>query len=52
MGHDRLLRSVKEAIAALEQDTSVPEIQTKGELLDLIDNMQTSADAIEGDPGG
>ncbi len=52
MEHSRLLGMAKEALAALERDTSVPTTQTKGELLDLIDEMQVNADAIEGDPDG
>ena len=50
MTHEQILKFVKSAISDLTSDTSVPASQTKGELLDLIDDMQCSADAIEVDP--
>lgn len=52
MTHIKLLEEAKRVIRSLESDTSVPPSQTKGELLDLIDDMQVSVDAIEEDTNG
>ena len=48
MAHDELLQVAQKAISALVSDTSVPQKQTQGELIELSESLQDDIDALDG----